>query len=128
MPFTVTYSIITPESAEDGEAAEMGYAMPGGWHDTIEVALGQPDGAYDMSLREAIDLCGGPFVDCGYWFDVADGQQDYRTGAVTSYSLHPPKDITPSSYRRLARLLGTEKVPFGSRVRQFREDNADGHY
>jgi hypothetical protein len=128
MSFTVTYSIITPESAEDGEAAEMGYALPGGWHDAIEVAMKQPEGTYDLRLREAAEWCGGPFIDCGSWFDVADVREDYRTGEVTSYSLHPPKGITPSSYRRLARLLGTEKAPFESRVRQFMEDNADGHY
>jgi len=127
MRFTVTYSIITPESAEDGEAVEHGYAFPGG-HDPIEVAMKQPEGTYDLRLREAAEWCGGPFINCGSWFDVADAVENYRTGEVTSYSLHPPKDITPSSYRRLARLLGTERVPFESRVRQFKEDNADSHY
>lgn len=29
---TVTYEIVTPESAEHGDAAERGFYQPGGWH------------------------------------------------------------------------------------------------
>lgn len=106
MRFTVTYAVVTPESVEYGDYAEHGYASPGGWHDPIETVLGQPDGAYEMSLREAVGICGGPFIDCGSWFDVADSTENYHTGESTSYALHPPKNVTKASYRRLARLLG----------------------
>ena len=94
----------------------------------VEAVLGSDLYRQCLRLREAVEWCGGPFIDCGRWFDVADTVENYGTGEVTSYSLHPPKGITAASYRRLARLLGTEKVSFESHVRQFREDNADGHY
>lgn len=107
--FHVTYSIVTPESAADGDAAETGFAMPGGWRDSIDVALREPASAHDIGLRAAVDLCGGPFIDCGRWFDVADPTPDYRTGSDTSYSLHPPRGITAASYARLARLLAATR-------------------
>jgi len=100
--FRVTYEIVTPESAEDGEAAESGYASPGGW---------KHDDPADLTLREAIRVCGfyrggGGFEDCGSWFVTIDADEDYRTGEHTTYSVHPPDSITPSSYRRLRYLTG----------------------
>lgn len=93
--FTVTYEIITPESAEDGVAAERG------WHHD------SPEGC-DLSLREAIDLM-GCCENSGRWFSEIDARHDYKSGAETFYSLHPPRNITPSSYRRVARLLGIRR-------------------
>lgn len=94
--FTVTYEIITPESAEHGDAAERGYVAPGEWRD---------DDPQPMSLREALQLC-YPQEDSGSWFSECDGREDYRTGAWERRSLHPPRNITASSYGRLVRLLG----------------------
>jgi hypothetical protein len=94
--FTVTYEIVTPDSAEHGEAEEMGYVSPGQWHDEEP----QP-----MTLREAIQLC-SPTHDCGrWWAETGEDRCDYRTGAVETRSIHPPRNITPSSYARITRML-----------------------
>lgn len=110
--FRVTYEIVTPESAENGEAAEHGFVTPGNWHDPIETALKEPPGAYDMSLREAMRLA-YPQHDCGQWWGEEGGDRmDYRTGAVETRSIHPPCNITPASYRRVTRLLGLRVGPY----------------
>lgn len=97
--FRVTYEIVTPESAEDGEAESMGFVSPRNWH---------TDEPEEMSLREAMRLC-FPAWDCGRWFAEEGGDRcDYRTGAVETRSLHPPRNITPSSYARLRKLLGCQ--------------------
>ena len=101
--FTVTYDIVTPESAEDGDVAEAGWAAPGGWKFDVD-----DTGPHALSLREALDTAGGyrgGFYDSGRWFDKIDSDTDYRTGAETRYSLHPPENITPASYARLRRYL-----------------------
>lgn len=103
--FRVTYEIVTPESAEHGDAEENGFVMPGEWRDSIDVAMKKPDSAYDITLREAMRLA-HPQEDCGTWWSECDGRQDYRTGAYETRSIHPPENISPSSYRRVTRLLG----------------------
>jgi hypothetical protein len=95
--FTVTYEIVTPDSAEHGEAEEMGFVALGQWRDS-EPQL--------MSLREAMQLC-GPAYDCGNWWAEHGGDRcDYRTGAVETRSIHPPRNITEASYKRITRVLG----------------------
>ena len=94
--FRVTYDIVTPESAEQGDTAEAGFVQPGGWH---------TEDSEGMSLRQAISLC-GCLEDVGSWFVECDGRMDYRTGAEERRSLHPPRNVTPASYARLKRLLG----------------------
>lgn len=93
--FRVTYEIVTPESAEHADADERGFVAPGEW---------RGDEPVWMTLREAMRLA-RPQQDCGLWFSEVDGRVDYRTGAVETRSIHPPANITASSYARLARLL-----------------------
>lgn len=100
--FTVTYDVVTHESAECGDVAASGFVSPGYWkHD---------DPAY-LTLKECLSACGlfggrtTAFQDCGRWFEMINAETDYRTGEETRYSIHPPESITPSSYRRLARVL-----------------------
>lgn len=100
--FQVTYDVTTPESAENGEYAESGYVVPGGWRFSASMAAND---VVSMSLRDAVQLAGGGFEDSGRWFTTVDTETNYRTGAETRYSIHPPRTITPASYRRLARLL-----------------------
>lgn len=103
--FRVTYDIVTPESAENGDTEENGFVLPGDWRDSIEVAMNQPRDAYNVTLREAMRLA-SPQEDCGMWWAECDGREDYQTGAIETRSIHPPHNITPSSYRRVSRLLG----------------------
>ena len=103
--FTVTYEIVTPESAEEGEAAEHGFVLPGDWHVSIDEALANPKTNYGVTLREAIDLA-QPHEDCGNWFaETTTDRCDYTSGAYEQRSIHPPLDITPSSYRRIKKLI-----------------------
>jgi hypothetical protein len=96
--FRVTYEIITPESAEHGDAEERGYVLPGGWRT-------DDDGEADMTLRDAMRLA-GPQEDAGGWWCEVDGRQNYRTGAEERRSIHPPRNITAASYARVSRILG----------------------
>lgn len=101
--FHVTYEIVTPESAEHGDAAERGFVTPGGWrHEINSTDINDP--GLDLDLRSAVNLI-GCVENSGSWFTETDGRDDYRTGANERRSLHPPRNITPASYARLARLL-----------------------
>lgn len=101
--FDVTYQIVTPESAEHGDVEERGFIIE------------------NVSLREAIDYlfqtrtsrCDGitaieadewPVTD-PRWITVYNGME-YETGDYESRSIHMPDNITPSSARRIAKLLG----------------------
>lgn len=100
--------LVTYESAEHGDVAESGFVTPGGWRDA-DPCLDPPE-AHAMTLREALDLVSPVYASSshprpGDWFVGAE-EQDYRTGAYETRSLHPPRSITPSSMRRLARALG----------------------
>lgn len=103
--FRVTYEIVTPESAENGDAEEHGFVMPGNWRDDMKTAMKQPRDAYNITLREAMRLA-SPHEDCGRWWAESYAEPDYRTGAVETRAIHPPANITESSYKRVSRLLG----------------------
>lgn len=94
--FHVTYEIVTPASAECGEAYEAGFVQPGG--------MKTDDPGEGMTLREALQLA-SPYEDCGRWWQEIDGSDDYRTGANEVRAIHPPANITAASYHRISRLL-----------------------
>jgi len=100
--FHVTYDIVTYESAENGDTAENGYVHANGGRDPIDRVENVDD--YAMDLHAALNLC-TPHWDCGRWFDQEAQIEDYSTGERVSYSLHPPHNVTPSSYQRLRRVL-----------------------
>lgn len=97
--FAVTYEIITPESAAEGDAAERGYAAEG------------------VSLREALRVAGGGFepsdsrIGAGTWFTTIDPDWNYRTGEATYYAIHAPRGTSVASLRRIARALGCRVRP-----------------
>ena len=103
--FTVTYEIVSPESAEHGEAESIGFVTSGESYDDIETALKEPNEAYQMSLREALALA-NPDENYGRWF-AETGQErcNYATGEIEQREIHPPKEITSASYNRIKRLL-----------------------
>ena len=98
--FFVTYDIVTHESAARGDAAEHGFIA----RDARGVHRMENRPA-SMRLRQALYLISCAVEDSGSWFTETDGRTDYRTGDVETRSLHPPRNITPASYDRLARLL-----------------------
>jgi len=100
LKFSVTYEIVTPESAEHGDAAERGYI------------------AQDIPLREAIDELGYgtqgiesneyPVTDPRWItaYCTNDGtRRFYEQGETESRSLHFPDSMTAASKLRVCRLL-----------------------
>ena len=102
--FLITYEIVTPESAEHGDAAERGYVSAGFKFPLEIVDMARDRNVLSFDLRSAVNQLGG-VENAGRWFVEVDGRINYQTGAETRYSLHPPENITPSSYGRLCRLL-----------------------
>ncbi len=96
MQFNVTYEIVTPESAENGDSDESGFISEG------------------VSLRKAIDdlfaartsQCGGvaSIENNDRWITVYNGTE-FLTGAQESRSLHFPQNITAASKARVWRLV-----------------------
>lgn len=103
--FLITYEIVTPESAEHGDVAEHGYVPPVGYKFPIDaVDMDRDRDALSFDLRAAVNMI-GCVENAGRWFVEVDGRVNYQNGAETRYSLHPPENITLSSYGRLCRLL-----------------------
>lgn len=100
--FAVSFEVITPESAENGDFADCGFELE------------------NVSLRRAVEECGLPLecsssqVHYGCWYMQIDGSMDYSTGAYTRLSLHPPTNITEASARRLHRLLSPRRFDWQS--------------
>jgi hypothetical protein len=94
--FSVTYEIVTPESAEECDAAERGFVCE---NVSLREALAEIDGASEASEW--------PFDGRNdAWFTNYEYGTDYATGAQESRSLHMPRNLTPATRRRIARLLG----------------------
>lgn len=97
--FSVTYERWDEAAREAGQTDDLGFVVQ------------------DVGLREAIDELGGCAngsscypMQAGDWFhndEYNHGTREYfEQGVEESRSLHVPRDITTSSQRRIARLLG----------------------
>lgn len=87
-----TYEVITPESAEAGDAEERG------WHDE-EGHSCEPDEYDKEDGLSAVDIAvkflrnkgachaSSSHFHAGVWYST-EGEQDYRTCAETTYSFH----------------------------------------
>lgn len=95
--FNVTVETVTPESAEHGDCSDRGFVSK---NCSIHAALAALGFTYSGRRQSGLG-----FEDSGSWFSTIDPERDYRTGSETTYAIHPPRTITKSSYRRLARLL-----------------------
>lgn len=97
MKFNVTYEILTEESIEYGDAAERGFLLQ------------------DVSLRDALAEfhyhgyieASSSHISPGDWF-TAYGDMNSRTGESENRSLHPPRNISMASLKRIAHLLGVK--------------------
>lgn len=100
MLYDVTFEIITPESAEYGEAESRGFV------------------AEDTSLRNAIDDLGcGDLIEASEypvcdprWITAYNVNEDYTRNETENRSLHFPDNMTPASKIRVCRLLGVYGV------------------
>lgn len=95
MLFNIAFERITPESAEHGDAAEIGMH------------------AENVSLRAAFDMLAGadtieanecPIVS-PHWLTFYGIEENYQTGETVNMSLHFPRHMTPASRRRLCKLF-----------------------
>ena len=100
--FNVTYEIVTQESAEHGDSDESGFIIQGaGLRDALESVNGTRTTRVDGVLAIETSESGSGFR----WITICNGME-YETGAHESRSLHIPDNVTPSSRRRIARMLG----------------------
>lgn len=114
--FTITYDIVTPDSAEHGDVAEMGFVDARDNLCELQPHMCGPDAAafkaqFGLRLRDAVELIGCVETDAAMEsYYETDGRSDYRTGAETRYALHLPDNATTASRKRVARLLRSRKL------------------
>lgn len=110
----ITYDLVTEESAADGEAAERGYAAPGGWHFPIPLdgIGGAERDEMALEIGEALRWAAGRSWECGHGpfrsFYCIDNDEDFERGGRIYYALHL-EGVTDASAERVARLLGCGK-------------------
>jgi hypothetical protein len=98
MKFNVTYHISTEESAESGEYESSGYMLEDGTlRDAWEIVRWGCEGGVEANEWP---------MNNPSWVTFYKVEHDPRTGDTTDYSVHFPRNITPASARRVARLLG----------------------
>ena len=86
----ITYSVTTHESAENGEHAEHGWWLPGGWEHALETVHGHNDdvlaeakaGEFDLPLKEAIE----------HALDLGCTQGEAHLTSLSVSSVDPPCD------------------------------------
>ena len=122
----MTFETVTPESVEDGDFSDHGFAEPGGWEYSIAdncfqnrcKDVGDEQALKDMTPKplefedaeEAIDFLSSygsfetscsPVCDNGHcWLTQADTDTDYSTGAETRLSFHI-EGVTPAVHREI---------------------------
>lgn len=84
-----TFEVVTPESAEEGDAAERGWVDETGERHTVAGAIRELEGC------EASSSAFHP----GIWYTEAEGTTDYETGAVTTRSYHLVASLSASNVR-----------------------------
>ena len=93
--FLLTFETITPESAALGDVAEHGVLYEA---ITLREALEQFEGAETVEANEFP-------VRSPRWVTGYGTHEDYLSGEVGNISLHFPEHLTPSTRRRIVRLL-----------------------
>ena len=99
--FDVTYDVVTPQSAQDGEVAERGF---------IDKGLSLRDAIKELHRTRTNLVDGVHAIEC----DVSRGNRyrlvnvvngvEFETGAQETRYLHIPINATNASARRIARL------------------------
>lgn len=99
MKFDVSNEIYNESSVETGDAVARGMIATGlRLRDAIEALFGVTGPAIVAIEASSSDLAAADYV-------VVIGAADYRTGVSECRSLHFPRNATPSSRARLARLV-----------------------
>lgn len=102
MKFSVTYEIVTPESAEQGDAESRGFIC---WDVTLREAL---QSLFETRTSQVDGISAIEPNDSEYqrarWMTVYNGAE-YLTGANESRSIHFPERVTGATRARLVRLV-----------------------
>lgn len=93
--FTVSYEVITPASAAHGDVEDSGILYPSV---TLREALDEMSGAEYFQANEYP-------VTCPRWVTGYGTHEDYLSGETGNLSLHFPEHLTPSTRRRIVRLI-----------------------
>ena len=93
--FNITYELVTHESAEHGEAEEVGFEMEGATLRDCYEFLRWNGGYCEASCSD---------ITQADWLSFY-GESDIYTGDCRNYGLHFPHHITGSTRRRIAKLF-----------------------
>lgn len=101
--FSITYETWTDEDVEAGDTDNKGFYLQDlsfseAWGYLRNLGA---HGAHCEADSYPISLKHPP-----RWFTFDNVEENYTTGEVTSYALHVPPKVTPSSRMRIARALG----------------------
>lgn len=100
-----TYSVVTPESAEQGDYADTGWndkegvdMTPDEWD--IEDGIGVAEKAEKYLKDKGAWQASASHFHVGVWYDTGEGSTDYRTGETTIDSYHL-KGFTPQEEQEI---------------------------
>lgn len=88
----VSYDIVTPESAEQGDAAEHG------WEDESGTECNRREAVKLLTDAGSLEASSTGFHH-GIWYSQTDGSEDYRTGAVKTLAYHVSGFTIREEYR-----------------------------
>jgi hypothetical protein len=101
--FSITYDIVTEESAEHGDYVDYGFIDTNlTLRDAIKLVFQTRTNAVDGVTSIECDSC--PAVN-PRWVTVTNGME-FETGDYESRSLHMPDSLSPATRRRIAKLMG----------------------
>jgi len=103
--FSVTYEIWDEAACEAGDTDERGYALEDGTLREAVVAVRETR-TNELDGAESVERSDSQ-VESARWISVCCGTE-FRTGARETRSLHIPDQVSASSRRRIARLLGLD--------------------
>jgi hypothetical protein len=85
----VSYDVVTPESAAEGDTAETGWDCEEGYQIEADETESHVDCAVRLLAYEGADACYASASDfhTGVWYQDG-GSTDYRTGAVRTRAFH----------------------------------------
>ena len=94
----VTYNIVTPESAKDGDVEESGFEKEG-----VEIS----------SIDDIISIfeeCGGATEGSGFSYYTIDPERDYTDGSEKRYGIHFSRNFTGSEMDGILKKLGEKRL------------------
>jgi hypothetical protein len=86
MKLSITYQIVTPESAEQGDVEESGFALEDS--ECMDVEEVQSEIAFHTGSFQGFEASNSGAVASSTYWSTVDGEEDYETGALKFYAVH----------------------------------------